>query len=97
MAITPERVEEAKRFCDRQKLLGSVLFDIHIEDGGEIRLIKYNQLKGSKNGEFVIVVIPDFITHIEDGAFKDVTDNLKIVYRGNSIKNVSGMFSSGCG
>lgn len=90
------RVQAAKMYISKLKLLGIDGIDIQIKDDNDIVLESYKQIKNIDNG-IECVIIPGFITYVRPGIFRKVSGSLKVVYNGNGIRDISNMFEGYCG
>ena len=88
-----DNLEKAKRYIAKQKLLGMDNIVIRINQDNSIEVIRYRNSAPDKQTGFLEIEIPDFVTCIREELFKDFKQNIKLVYRGNSIDDTSKLFS----
>ena len=91
-------IEHYNKYQAKQSLVGN-LFEFEIkEDTDEVILAKYNNI----NTDYEVIEIPEFVTDIkieldsngwiESSPFTGVKQSLKVIYRGNKITSMRGMF-----
>ena len=88
-------LKKAWQYINKMKLIGEKGFVIAPESEQVIRLGKYNKPGRYKEGDTILVEIPEFVTCVNDqGIFRDIENDLKVIYKGNCMRSICNLFSA---
>lgn len=83
-------VEQYNKYTRRLSLIGNPIFVFETdEQKDEVRIVNYLYDKNMNKSK---IIIPSFVTSIEEGLFDGCCEDMQIIHKNNRIKNMTSLF-----